>query len=176
MTRRCVAWLTGLSGAGKTTIAGLAASTLRDRGLSVRVLDGDTVRQTFHGHLGFSASDIRENNRLVTVLCSRALDSHEVVLVPVIAPFRDSREAAAGTLGEPFLEVYVKASLAEVARRDPKGLYRRASEGRLAGLIGVDPEVPYEPPESPALVLDTEQHDHEACAAALVECILQRLS
>ena len=164
--------MTGLSGAGKTTIATRSASMLRDQGVSVSILDGDAIRQGRHGHLGFSPADIRENNRLVVGLCSEALRRHEVVLVPLISPFRDSRAAARQALGAQFFEVYVKASLAEVNRRDPKGLYRRAREGLLAGLIGVDPAVPYEHPESPALVLDTERLDRSTCAKRLVRFIL----
>ena len=170
-----MAWLTGLSGAGKSTIAVLAASMLREDGVSVSVLDGDAVRQGRHNQLGFNPEDIRENNRRIVELCSDALGRHDVVLVPVISPFRVSRAAARNALGEQYLEVFVKASLTEVRRRDPKGFYRQASEGRLAGLIGVDPEVPYEPPESPALVLDTERQDAPACAMELVRFIRQHL-
>ena len=174
MKRGCVAWLTGLSGAGKSTIATLAAAMLRDRGVSVSVLDGDVVRQHRHAHLGFSPADIRENNRLVVGLCAEALQHHDVVLVPLISPFRDSRAAAREALGAQFFEVYVKASLAEVTRRDPKGLYRQAREGRLSGLIGVDAVVPYEPPEAPALTLDTERVDKTGCATELVRFILDQ--
>lgn len=170
-----MAWLTGLSGSGKSTIAMLAASALRDRGVSVSILDGDVVRRSVHAHLGFGAADIRENNRLVAELCAEEIEHHEVVLVPLISPFRDSRVAARQVLGEKFSEVFIKASLEEVSRRDPKGLYRRARGGHLKGLIGVDPLVPYEPPVSPALVLDTEEQDGQSCAAELVHFILGRL-
>ena len=174
MKHGCVAWLTGLSGAGKSVIATLTASMLRDQGLSVDILDGDTVRQRRHAHLGFSPADIRENNRLVVGLCSEARERHDVVLVPVISPFRDSRAAAREAFGTGFFEVYVKASLAEVTRRDTKGLYRQAREGRLSGLIGVDPAVPYEPPDTPALTLDTERVDETGCATELVRFILDQ--
>jgi len=173
MTRGRVAWFTGLSGSGKSTIAELAAAMLRARGLRVAVLDGDAVRERLHRHLGFSPSDIRENNRLVAGLCVDTLADHDVVLVPIIAPFRDARAEARRVIGDAFLEIHVRASLPELMRRDPKGLYRAAQAGTMTGLIGVAPEVPYEPPDQPDLVLDTERQDARACADALVGLLLR---
>ena len=171
MTGR-VAWFTGLSGAGKSTIAELAASMLRARGQRVTIIDGDTVRAQRHRHLGFSPSDIREDNRLIAELCREALVSHDIILVPIISPFRDARHAARTALGRAFVEVHVKASLAAVSRRDPKGLYRRASEGQLPGLIGLSPDVQYEAPMAADVVLDTEASDPRSCAATLVAALL----
>jgi adenylyl-sulfate kinase len=167
-----VAWFTGLSGAGKTTIATRAAALLAGRGLRVATLDGDAVRATRHRHLGFSPEDIRENNRLLAELCREAAGTHDVVLVPVISPFRDARASARGIIGRGFVEVFVNASLDEVGRRDTKGLYARARAGTMPGLIGVSPDVPYEPPLDPDVTLDTERLDPAACAAALVEHLL----
>lgn len=168
-----VAWFTGISGSGKTTIAELVAARLTPLGLRVCILDGDAVRASAHRHLGFSPADIRENNRLLAMLCRDALANHDVVLVPVISPFRDAREGARRVLGAAFAEIYVKASLTEVARRDPKGLYQRVQAGELRGFIGIAPEVPYEPPDQPDLVLDTEQDGPGACASRLVEFLLR---
>ena len=168
-----VAWFTGLSGAGKTTISQRVAQLLTGRDQKVLVLDGDVVRATLHRHLGLSPADIRENNRLIVGICRKSLAEYDVILVPIISPFRDSREAARCELGSAFVEVYVRASLAEVARRDPKGLYLEASQGKLSGLIGVAEEVPYEPPDTPELVLDTEEHGVEVCAAELAEYLLE---
>ncbi len=167
-----VAWFTGLSGAGKSTIAELAAAMVRERDRRVTVIDGDTVRAQRHRHLGFSPSDIRENNRLIVELCREALGSHDIILVPIISPFRDARHAARLALGRAFVEVYVKASLAAVARRDPKGIYRQAHEGRLTGVIGLSPGVLYEVPLDPDVVLDTETVDARSCAATLVAALL----
>jgi adenylyl-sulfate kinase len=167
-----VAWFTGLSGAGKSTIAELAASMVRERDRRVAVIDGDTVRAQRHRHLGFSPSDIRENNRLIVELCREALGAHDIILVPIISPFRDARQAARLALGRAFVEVYVKASLAAVARRDPKGIYRQAHEGRLTGVIGLSPDVLYEVPLDPDVVLDTETVDARSCAATLVAALL----
>lgn len=169
-----VAWFTGLSGAGKSTIAEIAATMLRERDQRVVIIDGDTVRAQRHRHLGFSPSDIRENNRLIVELCREALASHDIILVPIISPFRDARLAARRALGPAFVEVHVKASLAAVSRRDPKGLYRQAAEGRLTGMIGLAPDVQYEPPLDADIVLDTESSDSRTCAASLVAALLDR--
>ena len=169
----CVAWFTGLSGAGKSIIASRAAQILGERGRKVLVLDGDIVRADPDRRLGFSPEDIRENNRRIARQCVEDLHEYDVILVPIISPFRDSRAGARKELGEGFVEVYVQASLDEVRRRDPKGLYRKVSRGELAGFIGIAEEVPYEAPEAPELVLDTEKHDPEACAARLAEYLLE---
>ena len=164
-----VAWFTGLSGAGKTTIANRVADILGRQGQSILLLDGDDVRDGPHRHLGFGPEDIRTNNRLIVGICRDNLADHDVILVPIISPFRDSRAHARSVLGSSFVEVYVRASLDEVMRRDPKGLYRQVRNDRLPGFIGVAPQVPYEPPESPEVTLDTERHPPEACAEQLVE-------
>jgi len=167
-----IAWFTGLSGSGKSAIADKVAETLRDQGHEVRVIDGDDVRGTAHRHLGFSPEDIRENNRLVALLCQESLSQFDVILVPIISPFRDSRNAARSLLGKSFTEVYIKASLKEVMQRDPKGHYKAVREGTLTGFIGIDDQVPYEPPESADLVLDTESHGLEECANELVDLLI----
>ena len=173
MTDAKVAWFTGLSGVGKSTIAQRTAELLTERGHRVLVLDGDAVRESLHRHLGFNPDDIRENNRLMVGLCQDRVTDYDYILVPMISPFHDSRANARERLGQGFFEVYVSASLDEVRRRDPKGLYRKASAGELSNLIGVSPEVPYEPPESPELALDTEQMDAEACATKLAESLME---
>ncbi len=167
-----VAWLTGLSGSGKSTIANRAKELLEGRGCRVLVLDGDEIRSRMNGALGFSPDDIRENNRRIVDLCRRSLGDYDVILVPVIAPFRDSRAHARAALGAAMLEVYVRASLHEVARRDTKGLYAGARSGELQGVIGIAPEVPYEIPAAPDLVLDTEAFDAETCARELVKALV----
>jgi adenylylsulfate kinase len=171
MSDPLVLWFTGLSGAGKSTIANAAAAALRDLGYTVRILDGDDVRERSHRHLGFSPEDIRENNRLIAELCREAMRENDVVLVPVISPFRDARAAAKAMLGSVAHEVYVRASVETVAQRDTKGLYAKASRGELQNLIGVDPRVPYEPPEAAELVLDTEREDAARSVERLVEYV-----
>jgi len=166
-----VAWFTGLSGAGKTTISLKAVDLLQAKGLRVLTLDGDVVRSRLHKHLGFSPEDIKENNRLIVGLCHDSLAEYDVILVPIISPFRDSRAHAKKELGSTMAEVYVKVSLQEAAIRDPKGLYQDQQSGKIQNLIGVD-GVPYEHPEHPDLNLDTERMDPDSCAAKLVDCLL----
>lgn len=171
-----VAWFTGLSGAGKSTIAGQAADLLRAAGRCVQILDGDVVRTELHRHLGFSPADIRENNRLIAGLCTASARTCDVILVPIISPFRDARAAARAEIGASFVEVYVRASMSEVMRRDQKGLYQQARAGRLTGLIGLSPDVPYEAPDAPDIVLDTEATDAATCARQLTALLEARVS
>ncbi|MQF95108.1 MAG: adenylyl-sulfate kinase [SAR202 cluster bacterium] len=167
-----VAWMTGLSGAGKSTIAEKTAALLEEMGNKVLVLDGDAVRSKISPALGFTREDILENDRRLISLCLEAVSDYDVILVPKISPFKEQRAVTRQNLGEGFVEVYVRASIETVSTRDPKGLYKDSREGRLKGLIGVAPEVPYEPPESPELVLDTETSDPDSCARTLCDHLL----
>jgi len=148
-----VFWFTGLSGAGKTTITDCVAKELTNRGQKVKVFDGDVVRRQFHRHLGFCPEDIRENNRVIAEYCRKEMLEADYIFVPIISPFADSRQAAREVIGETFRLVYVKTSLKEVKRRDTKGLYQKALAGQIQNFIGIDPNVPYEPPLNADLVL-----------------------
>ncbi len=168
-----VLWFTGLSGAGKSTVSALVAERLTSAGCVVRTFDGDDVRARAHAHLGFTPNDIRENNRLIAELCAEALETCDVILVPVIAPIEAARQLARARLGAAFVEVYVRAGLAAVSRRDPKGLYEAVRDGRRGPLIGMDGGVPYEPPPRPEVVLDTEALDAPACATQLIAYLFE---
>ncbi len=170
-----VVWLTGLSGAGKSTIAALARRDLQEKGFRVGFLDGDLVRRTVTGRLGFSPSDIEENNRVIAGLCLRERLRWDLLLVAVISPFERSRQAVRARLGDSFALVYVKASLAAVMERDPKGLYRKAREGILKNVVGYSPGVPYEAPDGADLVLDTERESAEQLALRLAGFVQRRL-
>ncbi len=170
-----VAWFTGLSGAGKSTVAQEAAVMLEEAGRKVLVLDGDAVRSTVTRHLGFSREDIYENNRSFIELCQTNAADHDVILVPKISPFLEQRAMARKALSPNFVEVYVRASLEEVSRRDPTGLYRESREGRMSGLVGVAPEVPFEPPEEADLTLDTETDNAQTCARLLVDFLSSKV-
>ena len=150
---RC-AWFTGLSGAGKSTIANLVERGLLARGVHTYLLDGDNVRHGLNRDLGFTAEDRVENLRRVAEVAKLMADAGLVVLVSFISPFRAERAAARALFdaGE-FIEVFVDTSLAEAERRDVKGLYAKARRGELPHFTGIDS--PYEAPEHADLVLDT---------------------
>lgn len=166
----CV-WLTGLSGAGKSTVAELVAQRLRKAGHPVEVLDGDTVREQISRGLGFTREDRLENIRRVAYV-ARLLVRHGVcVVVALISPYREGRQAARELIGE-FLEVYVHCPLDVLAQRDPKGLYVRALRGEIPHFTGVSD--PYEPPESPDLVLETDRESPEDSARRLLRLLEAR--
>jgi adenylyl-sulfate kinase len=150
-----VLWFTGLSGSGKTTIAELVQKDLELSGKRVKVFDGDVVRTTLHKHLGFSPGDIKENNRLISELCLKHLKDYDYILVPIISPFRESRQKARELLKKDFIEVYTNCHLEKCIERDVKGHYKKALAGEIKNFIGIDKENPYEPPEKPEITLYT---------------------
>jgi adenylylsulfate kinase len=162
-------WLTGLSGAGKSTVASAVRQYLAATGLPNEMLDGDELRTSLSADLGFSRKDRETHVRRVGFV-AQLLASHGVItLVPVIAPYacaRDDVRAHHENRGTPYLEVHVATPLAECARRDPKGLYARATSGALSGMTGIDD--PYEQPENPELRLDTTDIDVAAAADQVV--------
>src|SRR3989338_445100 len=125
-TTKQVLWFTGLSGSGKSTIADKISEKLKNKGYSVKILDGDVVRNTLHRHLGFTKKDILLNNKLISGLALKYLKDYDIILIPIISPYRISRESARKLLGGCFAEVYIKATLKECIRRDVKGLYKKA--------------------------------------------------
>jgi len=166
--RGMVLWLYGLSGSGKSTIARAAHERLLAAGRLAAVLDGDTLRAGLNENLGFSDDDRRENVRRVAHVARLLSIQGLIVLVSVITPRRDLRALAAQIAGPGFLEIFVRASYATCAARDPKGLYKRAEDGRLAAFTGRDSA--FEEPESPDLILDTEARSLEDCVTALLAC------
>jgi adenylyl-sulfate kinase len=164
-------WFTGLSAAGKTTIARLVGQELEQRGYLVDYLDGDNVREHISAGLGFSREDREANIERVGWVASRLSRGGVVVLVSVIGPYEDARNRARAMVEEhaPFVEVHVATSLEECAHRDPKGLYARAFAGEIDHFTGVSD--PYEEPSAPDLRLDTLGDD----PATSVERVLARL-
>ncbi|MFL5384516.1 MAG: sulfate adenylyltransferase subunit CysN [Longimicrobiaceae bacterium] len=151
-----VLWLTGLSGAGKTTIARRVERRLFEAGVQTMLLDGDTLRHGLNGDLGFSPADRAENIRRVGEVARLFFAQGAVVLCTFVSPYRDDRARVRSLLPEGrFLEIFVDAPPEELRRRDPKGLYARAERGELANLTGVS--APYEPPEAPEMVLRTDR-------------------
>ena len=161
-------WMTGLPASGKSTIAAGVEATLLEAGRSAYVLDGDNLRHGLNGDLGFSAEDRTENVRRTAEVSALLADAGVVVLVALVSPYRADRDAARAAhdrRGLPFLEVWVATSLEECERRDPKGLYARARSGELKGLTGVDD--PYEPPESPDVVVRGDEPVEDAVARVI---------
>jgi adenylylsulfate kinase len=170
-----VVWLTGLSAAGKSTIAGLVSEELEARGLLVDRLDGDVVRERLTKGLGFSKEDRDENIARIGWVASRLARAGAVVVVSAISPYAEARQHARDLTEEfaPFVLVHVATTLEECERRDPKGLYGMAHAGEIRGFTGVDD--PYEEPVSPELRLTTEGRTPEE-SAAIVIAKLEELS
>lgn len=168
-----VAWLTGLSGSGKSTIANAAEKILHEQGYRTYILDGDNVRHGLSKDLGFTVADRVENIRRIAEVAKLMLDAGVIVLTAFISPFRDERDMAK-SLFEPddFLEVFVDTPLAVAEERDPKGLYKKARSGELPNFTGIDSE--YQPPKNPSLVLTTDGRTVEESAKELVELISTR--
>jgi len=163
-----VLWFTGLSGAGKSTIANLVEKKLHAMGRHSYLLDGDNVRHGLNRDLGFTAADRVENIRRVAEVARLMADAGLIVLTAFISPFRAERELARGLLepGE-FVEIHVDTPLAVAEARDVKGLYAKARRGELKNFTGIDS--PYEPPESPELRVDTVSMSAEAAADRVIE-------
>jgi len=169
----CVVWMTGLSAAGKSSIASGLQSRLFDRGLHCYLLDGDTVRLGLSRDLGYSDADRQEHIRRVGELARLFVDAGLIVLVALISPFRAERDAVRA-LFEPgeFIEVFVDTPLAVCEQRDPKGLYRRARAGLVPLFTGIDS--PYEIPERPEVVLPANEAGIDDCVARLVAALEHR--
>ena len=147
-----VIWLTGPSGAGKTTLANALCEKLSEMGLNVEVLDGDGIRSKLYPDLGFSREEREMHNRIVVQMAKLLAKNGVITIVSIISPFRETREYARREI-ERFMEVYLKCPLEVRLKRDPKGLYSKALRGELEGLTGYDGI--YEEPENPELVLES---------------------
>lgn len=167
--RSGIFWLTGLSGAGKSTLATGAEARLFQRGYRTYLLDGDALRRGISSDLGFSREDRTENVRRAAEIAALLADAGLVVLVAMISPFAADRAAARRAGGTNFHEVFVRATLAECERRDPRGLYQRARQGDIPQFTGISS--PYEAPASPDLCIDTEDANVETAVKALVSYI-----
>lgn len=172
--RPVIAWLTGLSGAGKSSIANAADRALTLGGRKAMVLDGDNLRHGLNGDLGFTARDRAENIRRAAEAARLMAEAGLVTIVSLISPYRAERETARRIAGDiPFVEVFVDTPLAVCEARDPKGLYDRARAGEIANFTGIS--APYEAPRAADIVVTTEGRTVEDSAAALIGT-LTRLS
>jgi bifunctional enzyme CysN/CysC len=170
-----VLWFTGLSGAGKSTIANLVEKKLVALGKHTFLLDGDNVRHGLNRDLGFTDADRIENIRRVGEVARLMTDAGLIVLSAFISPFRAERAMVREMLAQgEFIEIFVDAPLAEAERRDVKGLYAKARAGALANFTGIDS--PYEPPENPDIRIDTMALTAEQAAQRIVEELLKQQS
>ncbi|MCX4561955.1 adenylyl-sulfate kinase [Streptomyces umbrinus] len=168
-------WLTGLPSAGKTTIAYELAGRLREEGHRVEVLDGDEIRTFLTAGLGFSREDRHTNVQRIGFLADLLARNGVKTLVPVIAPYSDSREAVRKrhqASGAAYIEVHVATPVEVCSERDVKGLYAKQAAGEISGLTGVDD--PYEEPESPDLRIESHTQSVQESAAALHALLAER--
>ena len=165
-----VVWFTGLSGAGKTTVASWVARELGARGVPVELLDGDSLRDVFP-NTGFSKAERDAHVKRAGYLASRLAHHGVMVIASFVSPYRESRDFVRG-LCRDFIEVYVSTPLEECEKRDVKGLYARARRGELKQFTGIDD--PYEPPVSPELVLETSRMSVEEAGARVLALIAAR--
>jgi bifunctional enzyme CysN/CysC len=168
-----VLWFTGLSGAGKSTIANLVDRRLHRRGLHTYILDGDNVRHGLNRDLGFTEEDRVENIRRVGEVAKLMVDAGLIVIVSFISPFRSERRMARRLVEDSeFIEIFVDTPLAVAEERDPKGLYKKARRGELQNFTGIDS--PYETPEHPEIRLDTTVNTPESAADLVIRMLEQR--
>jgi len=166
--RGVTVWLTGLSGSGKSTIAVAAERELIQRGHLAYVLDGDNIRHGLNNNLGFSPADRTENIRRIGEVAKLFTEAGVIVITSFISPYRSDRDAVRALTGSgDFVEVYVDASLETCEQRDVKGLYKKARAGEIPEFTGIS--APYEAPERPELVLDTNRQSVEESVAELLE-------
>jgi adenylylsulfate kinase len=171
----CVCWFTGLSGAGKSSVANQVELLLNQRGIRTYLLDGDNIRHGLCQDLGFTVQDRAENIRRVGQVSKLMADAGVVVLTALISPYRSDRDRVRSSVQEivSFQEIFVKASLSTCEGRDPKGLYKLAREGKIKNFTGIDD--PYEEPLHPDLVLDSDQKSIEELAMEAVDWLTAKI-
>ena len=166
-------WFTGLSAAGKSTIAHAVEKELHDRGIRTYVLDGDNIRHGLNANLGFSPEDRKENIRRIGEVAKLMADAGVLTFAAFISPYREDRDAVRELFKDDnFIEVYVKCSVEECERRDPKGQYKKARAGIIKNYTGISS--PYEEPLTPELVVDTETMVLEESKASVIEYLCEK--
>jgi adenylylsulfate kinase len=171
--RGATVWLTGLSGSGKSTIAVAAERALLERGRLAYVLDGDNIRHGLNRNLGFSPEDRTENIRRIGEVAKLFTDAGVIVFTSFISPYRADRDAVRALMGPgDFIEVYVAASLETCEQRDVKGLYQKARAGEIPEFTGIS--APYQEPEQPELVIDTNRQKVEESVVRLVSYLEEK--
>jgi len=168
-----ILWFTGLSGSGKSTLSHKVEEKLFEMGVHTYVLDGDNIRMGLNKDLGFTEEDRRENIRRIGEVAKLFVDAGIVVLTAFISPYRRDRDFVRNLVAEgDFIEVYVKCPLGVCEKRDPKGLYKKARAGIIKNFTGIDD--PYEEPESPEVVVETDKMSVNECVEKIIEYLQSR--
>ena len=170
--KSCVIWFTGLSAAGKSTLANALTARLHLLGVKSYVLDGDNIRHGLNKNLGFSPEDRKENIRRIGEVAKLFVDAGLIAMTAFISPYKEDRNDARKLLKEDeFIEVFVKCSLLECEKRDPKGIYKKARSGEIKEFTGIS--APYEDPENPEIVLETDKTSLEECIETILNYLLE---
>lgn len=167
-----VLWFTGLSGSGKSTVASALEGRLYNMGYLTYLLDGDNLRYGLNSDLGFTSEDRTENIRRVSEVAKLFVDAGIITITTFISPFKEDRNSARKLLGEDFIEVYVDCPLDVCEKRDPKGIYRKAREGKIKNFTGIDS--PYEKPDNPEITVKTFENTEEQCVDKIVKYLKER--
>ena len=171
--RAMILWFTGLSGAGKSTLAHAVEEQLHQQGCRTFVFDGDNVRHGLCSNLGFSDEDRKENIRRIGEMSKLFVDAGVIALTAFISPFREDRDRVRSLVPQgDFIEIYCKCSIAICEERDIKGLYKRARAGEIKEFTGISS--PYEKPESPELVIDTEHFSLNDCVQEIISYLQKK--
>lgn len=166
-----ILWFTGLSGSGKSTIANMIEGKLYEKGISTYILDGDNLRQGLNQDLGFSSEDRKENIRRIGEIAKLFVDGGVIVLATFISPYASDREAVRKIVKQDeFVEIYVKCSLEDCEKRDPKGLYEKARKGEINHFTGIS--APYEEPENPEIIIETNRYSIEKCTIQILNFLV----
>ncbi|MEJ2621254.1 MAG: adenylyl-sulfate kinase [Candidatus Thiodiazotropha sp.] len=166
-------WFTGLSGSGKSTIAHALEERLHQRGCRTYVFDGDNVRHGLCNDLGFSIQDRTENIRRIGEMSKLFVDAGVIALTAFISPIREDRDKVRSLFTDgDFIEVYIKASIETCESRDVKGLYKKAREGEIKNFTGITS--PYEAPDNPEIIVDTENREIDECVNSLLDTLEQQ--
>ncbi|MFE3575635.1 adenylyl-sulfate kinase [Lysinibacillus sp. NPDC059133] len=168
-----ILWFTGLSASGKSSVANAFARRLFERGNQVFVLDGDNVRHGLNKDLGFDEAGRKENIRRIGEVSKLFVENGQIVLTAFISPYREDRQVVRELVeaGE-FIEVYVKCSVETCEKRDPKGLYKKARNAEIPNFTGIS--APYEEPERPEIILDTENYSIDECVEQLTSILFSK--
>jgi adenylylsulfate kinase len=150
-----IIWFTGMSGSGKSTLSIELKKQLQDKGYSVQIIDGDTIRDHYTTKLGFGRKDVLTNNLNIAQKCLESRSNCDVILVPVISPYQEVRSEVRKRLEPNFHFIYLTTTLDDLKKRDTKGLYALADSGVIKDLIGISKETPYEAPDDAELTIDT---------------------